>query len=159
MIPTLMVESKEELKNLLMRVKESEKAGLKLNIQKAKIMTSGPMTSCQIDGETIETVTDFIFLARILESDSHSVMPDSVNPWTAAHQVPLSMGFSRQEYWNGLPFFLQGIFPTQGSSPRLWHCHVLKNFPQFVVIHTVKLFSVVNEKVDFLKNSLAFSVI
>ena len=56
-----MVESKEELKNLLMRVKESEKAGLKLNIQKAKIMASGPITSWQIDGETVETVSDFIF--------------------------------------------------------------------------------------------------
>ena len=50
-----MVESKEELKNLLMRVKESEKAGLKLNIQKAKIMASGPITSWQIDGEKVET--------------------------------------------------------------------------------------------------------
>ena len=58
---TLMAESEEELKSLLMKVKEeSEKAGLKLNIQKTKIMASGPMTSWQIDGETIETVTDFI---------------------------------------------------------------------------------------------------
>ena len=57
----LMVES-EELKSLLMKVKEeNEKTGLKLNIQKTKIMTSGPITSCQIDGETVETVTDFIF--------------------------------------------------------------------------------------------------
>ena len=57
-----MGESKEELKSLLMKVKEeSEKAGLKLNIQKAKIMTSGPITSCQIDGKTMETVTDFIW--------------------------------------------------------------------------------------------------
>ena len=56
-----MAESEEELKSLLMKVKEeSEKAGLKLNIQKTKIMASGPMTSWQIDGETIETVTDFI---------------------------------------------------------------------------------------------------
>ena len=56
-----MGESKEELKSLLMKVKEeSEKAGLKLNIQKAKIMTSGPITSCQIDGKTMETVKDFI---------------------------------------------------------------------------------------------------
>ena len=56
---TFMVESEEELKNLLMRVKEeSEKAGLKLNIQKTKIMASGPITSWQIDGETVETVTD-----------------------------------------------------------------------------------------------------
>ena len=60
---TLMAESEEELKSLLMKVKEeSEKAGLKLNIQKSKPMASSPITSCQIDGETVETVTDFIFL-------------------------------------------------------------------------------------------------
>ena len=59
---TLMAESEEELKSLLMKVKEeSEKVGLKLNIQKMKIMASGPITSWQIDGETVETVTDFIF--------------------------------------------------------------------------------------------------
>ena len=59
---TLMAESEEELKSLLMKVKEeSEKVGLKLNIQKTKIMASGPITSSQIDGETMETVTDFIF--------------------------------------------------------------------------------------------------
>ena len=58
-----MAESKEELKSLLMKVKEkSEKAGLKLNIQKTNILASGPITSWQIDGETLETVTDFIFL-------------------------------------------------------------------------------------------------
>ena len=67
---TLMAESEEELKNLLMRVKdESEKAGLKLNIQKTKIMASGPTTSWQIDGETIETVTDFIFLGSKITAD------------------------------------------------------------------------------------------
>ena len=59
---TLRAESEEELKNLLIKVKESEKVGLKLNIQKTKIMASGPITSWQIDGETMETVTDFIFL-------------------------------------------------------------------------------------------------
>ena len=59
---TLMVENKEELKSLLMKMKEkNEKAGLKFNIQKTKIMASGPITSCQIDGETMETVTDLIF--------------------------------------------------------------------------------------------------
>ena len=59
---TLMAESEEELKSLLMKVKEeSEKVGLKLNIQKTKIMASSPITSWQIDGETMETVTDFIF--------------------------------------------------------------------------------------------------
>ena len=55
-----MAESKKELKSLLMRMKESEKAGLKFNIQKMKIMASGPITSWQIDGETVETVTDLI---------------------------------------------------------------------------------------------------
>ena len=63
MTPSLMAESEEELKNLLMKVKEeSEKAGFKLNIQKTKIMASSPITSWQIDGETMETVTDFAFL-------------------------------------------------------------------------------------------------
>ena len=60
---TLMAQSEEELKSILIKLKkESEKVGLKLNIQKAKIMTSGPITSWQIDGETVETVADFIFL-------------------------------------------------------------------------------------------------
>ena len=57
---TLMAKSKEELNSLLMKVKELEKVGLKLNIQKTKIMASGPITSWQIDGETVETVSDFI---------------------------------------------------------------------------------------------------
>ena len=74
---TLMAESKEELKNLLMKVKEeSEKAGFKLNIQKTKIMASGPITSWQIDGETMETVTDFIFLGSKITADgdcSHEI--------------------------------------------------------------------------------------
>ena len=61
---TLMAESEEEIKSLLMKVKEeSEKVGLKLNIQKMKIMASGPITSSEIDGETVETVSDFIFWA------------------------------------------------------------------------------------------------
>ena len=67
---TLMAESKEELKSLLMKVKEeSEKAGLKPNIQKTKIMLSGPITSWQIDGETMETATDFIFLGSKVTAD------------------------------------------------------------------------------------------
>ena len=65
-----MAESKEELKSLLMNVKEeSEKVGLKLNIQKTKIMSSGPITSWQIDGETMETVRDFIFLGSKITAD------------------------------------------------------------------------------------------
>ena len=69
-----MAESEEELKSLLIRVKEgSKKAGLKLNIQKNKIMTSGPITSWQIDGQTMETVTDFIFLgSKIIVDDDCS---------------------------------------------------------------------------------------
>ena len=67
---TLRSASEEELKSLLMKVKEeSEKAGLKLNIQKMKTMTSGPITSWQIDGETIKTVTDFIFLGPKITAD------------------------------------------------------------------------------------------
>ena len=74
---TLMAESEEELKSLLMKVKEeSEKAGLKLNIQKTKIMASGPIPSWQIDGETVETVADFIFGA-----------PKSLQMVTAAMKV------------------------------------------------------------------------
>ena len=71
---TLMSESKEELKSLLMKVKEeSEKVGLKLNIQKTKIMASGPITSWETDGETVETVSDFIFLEpRKIKSDTVS---------------------------------------------------------------------------------------
>ena len=68
---TLMAESEEELKRLLIKVKEeSEKVGLKLNIQKMKIMASGPITSREIDGETVETVSDFIFLGSKITADS-----------------------------------------------------------------------------------------
>ena len=72
-----MAESKEELKSLLMKMKEeSEKAGLKFNIQKTKIMASGPITSWQIDGETMETATDFIYLGSKITADddcSHEI--------------------------------------------------------------------------------------
>ena len=74
---TLMAESEEELKSLLMKVKEeSEKAGLKLNIQKTKIMASGPITSWEIEGETVETVADFIFGCSKITADgdfSHEI--------------------------------------------------------------------------------------
>ena len=74
---TLMAESEEELKGLLMRVKgESEKVGLKLNIQKMKIMASGPITSWQIDGETVETASDFMFWGSKITADgdcSHEI--------------------------------------------------------------------------------------
>ena len=74
---TVMAESEEELKSFLMKVKkENEKAGVKLNIQKTKIMASSPITSCQIDGETMETVTDFIFFGSKITADgdcSHEI--------------------------------------------------------------------------------------
>ena len=74
---TLMAESEEELKNLLMKVKEeSEKVGLKLNIQKMKMMASGPSSRWQVDGETVETVRDFIFLSSKISADgdcSHEI--------------------------------------------------------------------------------------
>ena len=143
-----------------MKVKEeSEKTGLKLNIQKIKVMASGPITSWQIDGEAMETVTDFLFLGSKITADGdcsleikrclllgrkamtnlHSILksrditlPTKVHlvkamvfpvvmygcellshysrvrlcatPYTAAHQAPPSLGFSRQEHWSGLPF-------------------------------------------------------
>ena len=71
-----MTESEKELKSLLMKVKESEKVGLKLNVQKSKIMAPGPITSWEIDGETVETVADFIFLVSKITADgdcSHEI--------------------------------------------------------------------------------------
>ena len=113
---------------LLMRVKEeSDKVGSKLNIQKTKIVASGPITSWQIDEETVEKVSDFILggtkslqmviVAMKLKaaySLEGKLWPTSMKmlscvqlvatPWTIAHQIPPSMGFSRQEHWGGLPF-------------------------------------------------------
>ena len=72
---TLMADIEEELKSLLMKVKEeSEKVGWKLNIQKTKIMTSGPITSWEIDGETVETVSDFIFLGSKITADGDKIV-------------------------------------------------------------------------------------
>ena len=87
---TLMAESKEELKSILMKVKEdSEKAGLKFNIQKTKIMTSSPITSWQIDGETMETVTDFIFLGCKITADG-DCNPEiqTLAPWKESYDKP-----------------------------------------------------------------------
>ena len=88
----LMAESKEELKSLLMRGKEvGNKAGLKLNIQKTKIMVSSPITSWQIDGEKVETVTDFIFLSSKITVDSdcsHEIKRCLVAPWKESYDKP-----------------------------------------------------------------------
>ena len=87
---TLMAESKEELKSLLMKVKEkSEKVGLKVHIQKTKITASGPITSWQIDGETMETVTDFIFGGSKITADgdcSHEIK--TLAPWKKSYDQP-----------------------------------------------------------------------
>ena len=86
-----MAESKEELKNLLMKVKEeSEKVGLKLNFQKTKIMVSGPITSWEIEGETVETVADFIFLGYKINVDgdcSHEIKR-CLAPWKKSYDQP-----------------------------------------------------------------------
>ena len=116
---TLMAE-REERKSLLMKVKEeNEKAGLKLNIQKTKIVASNSITSWQTDGDKVESVTDFIFLGfkitvngdcnheiktLLLLLSRFSRVRLCATPETAAHQAPSSLGFSRQEHWSGLPF-------------------------------------------------------
>ena len=86
----LMAESEEELKNLLTKVKEeSEKASLKLNIQKTKIMASSPITSCQIDGETMETVLDFIFLGSKITADGDCPYEiKTLAPWKKSYDEP-----------------------------------------------------------------------
>ena len=87
---TLMAESEEELKSLLMKVKvQSEKVGLKLNFQKTKIMASGPITSWEIDGERVETVSDFIFLGSKITTDgdcSHEIK--TLTPWIESYDQP-----------------------------------------------------------------------
>ena len=108
---TLMVESEEELKSLLMKVKEkSEKVGLKLIIQKTKIMASGPITSWQIDGETIETVTDFIVLGSKIAADgdySHEIkkclllgrkVMTNLDSILKSRDITLPQGLSSQSY-------------------------------------------------------------
>ena len=115
-----MAESKEELKSLLKVKEESENASLKLNIQKMKIMAFGPITWCQIDGETMETVTDFIWGGSRIATDSdcsHEIK--MLAPWKKSYDKPekwkylslvqlfanpwtiQSMEFSRPEYWSG----------------------------------------------------------
>ena len=87
---TLIAESEVELKSLLMKVKEeSEKVGLKLNIQKTKIMASGPITSWQIDGKTVETVRDFIFGGSTITADGDCSREIKINfPWKESYDQP-----------------------------------------------------------------------
>ena len=89
MIPLLWQKAKKKLKSLLMNVKESEKLALKLNIQKAKIMTCGPITSWQIDAETVGTAADFIYLVSKITADgncSHEIK--TLTPWKESYIQP-----------------------------------------------------------------------
>ena len=96
-----MVESKEKLKRLLMKVKEeSEKVGLKLNIQKTKIMASGPITSRQIDGETVERVTDFIFWGSKITADGDcSCEIKTLAPWKKTYDQPRQHTEKQRHYF------------------------------------------------------------
>ena len=114
-----MSESEEELKSLVMKVKEeSEKVGLKLNIQKTKIMASGPITSWQIDGETMETVTDFIFLGSKITAygdRSHEIKTPA--PWKKSYDQP------RQHIKKQRHYFANKVSSSQGygfSSSHVW---------------------------------------
>ena len=117
---TLMADSKEELKSPLIKVKEeSEKAGLKLNIQKTKIMASSPVTSWQIDGETMETVTDFIFLGFKITANgdcSHEIKRRLLLGRKASDEVPGSRILEQeQQDWFGGP-----SVRLLGSEGSLW---------------------------------------
>ena len=109
-----MAESEEELKSLLMKVKvESEKVGLKLNIQKTKIMASGPITSWEIDGETVETVSDFFFLGSKITADGD-----------CSHEIKICLLLGRRRQWHPTPVLLPGKShgwrSLAGCSP--WGC-------------------------------------
>ena len=117
---TLMAESEEELKSLLMIVEEeSEKVGLKLNIQKTKIMASGPISSWQIDRETVETVSDFIFLGSKITADgdcSHEIKK-TLTPWKESYNQPRSHIEKQRHY------FANKCLSSQGygfSSGHVW---------------------------------------
>ena len=116
---TLMAESEEELKSLLMKVKEeSKKVGLRLHIQKPKIMTSGPITSWQIDGETVETVRDFIFLGSQITADGDcSYEIKTLAPWKKSYDQP------RQHIQKQRHYFADRGLSSQGygfSSGHVW---------------------------------------
>ena len=115
-----MAESEDELKSLLMKVKEeSEKVGLKLNIQTTKIMTSSPITSWQIDGESVETVTDFIFLVSKINADgncSHEIKRRLLTPWKESYEPRQHIKKQRHYFVNKGP-------SSQGygfSSSHVW---------------------------------------
>ena len=116
---TLTAESEEELKSLLMKVREkSEKVGLQLNIQKTKIMASGPITSWQIDGETVETVTDFTFSGSKITADggcSHEIK--TFTPWKKSYDQPRQHIKKLRHYFANKGPFNQGY---RFSSSHVW---------------------------------------
>ena len=112
MTPLLMAESKKELKSLLMKVKEdTEKAGLKLNIQKTKIMASGPITSWQADRETIATVTDFIFLGSKITAEG------KLAPWKKSYDKPTQHIKKQRHYFANKVHLVKA---TLFSSSHVW---------------------------------------
>ena len=120
---TLMAETKEELKSFLMKVKEeTEKVGLKLNIQKTKIMASGPITSWQIDGERVETVADFIFLGSKITADSdcsHEIK--TLTPWKESYDQPRQHIKKQKRYFaNKRPSSKAMVFPVVMYGCESW---------------------------------------
>ena len=119
---TLMAESEEDLKSLLMKVKEErEKAGLKLNIQKAKIMASSPITSWQIDGKIMETVRDFIFLGSEITADgdcSHEIKK-TLAPWKKSYDQPRQHIKKQRHYFANKDLSSQG-YGFSGSHIWMW---------------------------------------
>ena len=117
---TLMAESKEELKSLLIKVREeSEKAGLKVNTQKTKIMAFGPITSWQIDGEQVETVTDFIFLGSRITVDSDCTYEiKTLVPWKKIYNKPRQHIEKQKHHFEDKGSYIQ-IYGFSGS-----HVHI-----------------------------------
>ena len=119
---TLLAESEEELKSLLMKVKvESEKVGLKLNIQKTKNMASGPITSWQIDGETVETVSDFIFLGSKItaDGDCSQEIKKMLTPWKESYDQPRQHIKKQRHYFVNTGPSSQG-YGFSSSRVRTW---------------------------------------
>ena len=126
---TLMAEIEEELKSLLMKVKESEKAGLKLNIQKIKIMASGPITSWQIDGETVETVRDFILRGSKITADGD-----------CSHEIKRCLLLGRKAMTN-----LDNILKNRGIT-LLTNVHLVKVMVFPVVMYRCEIWTLRAEK-------------
>ena len=118
-----MAESEEELKSLLMKLKEEgEKAGLKLNIQKTKIMASGPITSWQIDGETMETVTDFMFWGSKIPADgdcSHEIKTNMLAPWKKSYDQP-RQHIKKQSHYFADKCLSSQSYGFSSSHVRMW---------------------------------------